>query len=290
MATILILKALADSKYSAVDEMARRWERAGHRVITRYGLRDLPDADVLFVHVDTTRMPPEYRRIFDRYRVAINQKAVDIDKTLYSRAMLAEADAYEGPVIVKTRANFGGQGDERYRAGQRLRLRPLIRLLHRLSALFETGWDRRRTLSPHAYPIFDSKRDVPDAVWRNDHLMVERFCPEREDDLYFIRYWVFFGERGWARRFGSKEAIAKFSTRVTDEETVAVPPELIEVRQRLGLDYGRMDYVQHGDAVTVFDVNKTLGFGRNTPGFEAELDYLAAEIESFIAGATSNEQ
>jgi hypothetical protein len=282
MARILVLKAPADSKFAVVDEMVRRWAEAGHSVVTRYGLSDLPEADVLFVHVDTTCTPPEYRDVFGRYKVVINRNALSIDKTLYSGAMLARSDDFEGPVIVKTRANFGGEGDERYRVGQFLRSRPLVRLHHRLSALFEPEWRHRRTLSPNGYPIFDSKGDVPDAIWQNKHLMVERFCPESEGELYFVRYWVFFGERGWARRFGSRKAIVKFSNRVTDEESVAVPRELIELRQRLGLDYGRIDFVQHDGVVTVFDVNKTLGFGRNTIGFAVELDYLAAEIENFI--------
>ena len=292
MATILVLKGRADSKFTAVDGMALRWVKAGHRVMTRYGLGNLPEADVLFVHIDTTCTPREYRDIFCGYRVVINGQALDVDKGLYSRARLGQSDDYEGPVIVKTRANFGGEGDERYRIGRFLRYRTLVRLHHRLSALFEPDWRRRTTLMPHDYPIFDRKADVPDAVWQNQHLMVERFCPEREKDLYFIRYWVFFGEHGWARRFGSKTPIVKFGTRVTEEETVTVPCEVGELRQRLGLDYGRIDYVQHDGVVTVFDANKTLGFGRNTNGFEAELDYLAAAIDGFFQkdGATSHER
>ena len=64
-----------------------------------------------------------------------------------------------------------------------------------------------RTLSPHEYPIFERKATCRDAVWRNEHLMVERFCPERQWAVFF-GYWVFFGERGWARRFGSEKPIA----------------------------------------------------------------------------------
>jgi hypothetical protein len=282
MPRILVLKGRADSKYTAVDGMARRWIRAGHRVMTRYGLGNLPAADVLFVHVDTTCTPREYREVFCRYGVVINGRALDVDKSLYSRARLRQSDDYEGPVIVKTRANFGGEGDERYRIGRFLRYRALVRWHHRFSELFEQDWRRRRTLTPHDYPIFDRRRDVPDDLWQNQQLIVERFCPERQGDLYFVRYWIFFGERGWARRFGSKSPIVKFGNRVTDEEAVTVPRELIELRQRLGLDYGRIDFVQHGDVVTVFDVNKTLGAGRNSQGFEAELDYLAGEIENFM--------
>jgi hypothetical protein len=286
MARILILKGRADSKFTAVDEMAKRWTRAGHQVITRYGLGTLPEADVLFAHVDTTCTPGEYREIFCRYGVVINGRALDVDKVLYSRVRLSPSDDYEGPAIVKTRANFGGEGDERYRIVRFLRYRPLVRLHHRVSVMFDPGWRRRRTLMPHYYPIFDRLRDVPDAVWQNSQLIVERFCPERQGDLYLVRYWIFFGARGWARRFGSRSPIVKFGNRVTNEEDVTVPRELIELRQRLGLDYGRIDFVQHGDVVTVFDVNKTLGAGRNTKGFDAELDYLAGEIESFIKKGT----
>jgi hypothetical protein len=48
-----------------------------------------------------------------------------------------------------------------------------------------------------------------------------------------------------------------------------------------------MDYVQHGTTVAVLDANKTLGYGRNIEGYEAEVDRLARGIESFIEGRRS---
>ena len=146
----------------------------------------------------------------------------------------------------------------------------------------QENWRCRRTLDPLNYPILERKEDVPAGVWENENLMVERFVPEREGDLFYIRYWIFLGNQGWARRFGSRRPVAKFGTRVTDEETVSVPRELIELRDCMGLDYGRFDYVQHGNRVMVFDVNKTLGAGNNVDDFADELDELATGINVFL--------
>jgi hypothetical protein len=287
MATILIVKAPADSRFSVIDALAERWVGAGHGVTTRYAHRNLPEADIVVAHVDTTCLPREYAEAFERYPTVVNGRAVDIDRSRFSRLMLAESDDYDGPVIVKTRGNFGGEGDERYRVGKYLRHRLLVRWHHRLSRKRERDWQHRRTLAPHEYPIFARKAEVPGAVWRNPHLMVERFRPETDAGLYFVRYWIFFGDEGWARRFGSRNPIVKFGNRATEEETVSVPAELVALRARLGLDYGRIDYVQHGSTVAVLDANKTLGYGRNIRGYEADIDRLARGIAGFIEGRSS---
>lgn len=280
MATILILRGPGGGPM-VIDELAARWSRAGHRVVSQRGTRAAPRADVVVLHVDTTRTPEDYRRLAERYPVVVNGRAVDVSKRRYCGLTLRAPEDGAGPVIVKTDANYGGHPDERY-----LRSRSRLgRLRRRLFGRPGGDWAGRTRLDPLAYPIFDRARDVPPGVWRNDALLVQRFVPERADGLFFVRYWVFFGEAGWARRFGSKQPIAKFHTRVTPEEPVTVPPALVGLRERLGLDYGRIDYAEPGGEPVVFDVNKTLSAGGNADEYAEELDRLAVGIDGFLARA-----
>jgi hypothetical protein len=52
-------------------------------------------------------------------------------------------------------------------------------------------------------------------------------------------------------------------------ETLDVPLELLEIRDRLGFDYGKIDYVVHQGKVHIIDANKT-------PGILASGDFSAS--------------
>jgi hypothetical protein len=272
MSTILVVKGTGDGGIMVVDRLADQWVEDGHRVVTHFGPADLPDADVVFLHVDATRVPEDYQESLRRFPVVINRRAVDISKPLYSAGLVREGDDYEGPVVVKTRLNFGGIPEYRRRGGT-----------------WQPGegprsgdWSELEWLNPHDYPIFERKQDVPGGVWSNPALMVERFLPEVEGDLFYLRYWVFFGDEGWAARFGSKAPIAKWHTAVTAHEPVAVPPELVELRERMGLDYGRMDYAVRNGEPVVFDVNKTVSADGDASEYRDAVKGFARGIEKFI--------
>ena len=104
MKTIVILKTPGDRR-SLIDALGERWRGAGHAVSTHYGTRNLPDADIAVLHIDTTYQPEPYGEAIKKYPVTINGRALSIDKTAYSRITVSEQDEYEGPVIVKTRAS-----------------------------------------------------------------------------------------------------------------------------------------------------------------------------------------
>jgi hypothetical protein len=275
--TVLILKAPGDGE-TVVDAIALRWSAAGHRVLTHHGPRGLPAADVVVLHLNRTRVPAAYRRALRSYPVVVNGRAVDISKPLYCEHAVSRTDDYDGPVIIKTKLNFGG-GAEHNRIWLPLRVLSL-RVLGR-------AWRTRAVLDPLDYPILDRKSDVPKGVWANPRLLVERFLPEREGELFFLRYWLFLGDQGWACRFGSRKPVVKFPTRVTPEERVPVPDELVELRRRLGVDYGRIDYVEHDGRPVVFDVNKTLGASGEMSEWDDELDILARGMESFLSPAVA---
>ena len=275
MQTILILKSPHDHLY-LIDAIAERWSGSGYQVLTHYGYENLPSADIVILHVDLTKIPPIYVERLAAYPLVLNRRVLDISKSAFSKHLVTRDEAYDGPVIVKTDANYGGQPETRGRK---------ISRISRWSKLFfcrgMTDWAKTDSLNPLDYPIYNTKELVPRNVWKNQHLIVERFLPEREDDLYYIRYWMFLGDQGWAARFGSKKPIVKFHCRVTPEERVPVPDELVALRKQLGLDYGRFDYVVRDGHPIVFDINKTVGGYDNCAAYADELDILAKGIRMY---------
>src|SRR5690606_38165328 len=121
-------------------------------------------------------------------------------------------DDWDGPVIVKTNRNFGGRPERRLKLGR------LGLALHPDTWIPRGGWRHRTALVPDRYPIFESIKDVPGGVWDNPSLVVERFCPEREGDLYVVRTLSFFGDRWVNRRRLSPTPIVKASNVISAEE------------------------------------------------------------------------
>jgi hypothetical protein len=54
----------------------------------------------------------------------------------------------------------------------------------------------------------------------------------------------------------SQEPVIK-GANILEFEEAPTPPELYSIRQRLGFDYGRFDYVLRDGKVVLFDVNRT---------------------------------
>jgi hypothetical protein len=110
-------------------------------------------------------------------------------------------------------------------------------------------------LHPTDYPVFPSVQEVPEGVFANRNLVVEKFLPEIAEGDYCLRYYYFFGSAGVNFLFRSKERVIKA---VTDKvEEAPIPEELYEMRKRLGFDYGKFDYVLCDGKVVLFDVNRT---------------------------------
>ena len=60
--------------------------------------------------------------------------------------------------------------------------------------------------------------------------------------------------------------------------------EILAWRERLGLDYGKLDYVELDGRAVLFDVNKTTGTVRaeRSEDLQASRRHRAAGIESFF--------
>lgn len=243
-----------DSRRYFVRLLADQWRDRGIEVKELRGPDRFEEADVAVQHVNLTVVPDEYVRLAQRYPVVVNDLVVDISKSTISANLVGPGDDYPGPVIVKTDANFGGRPEEALREDGR-GLRDLWEKL-----LARMPWCSTRlnatTRSLKDYPIFPSLQDVPRAVFANPHLVVEKFLPEFRDGCYWLRKYLFLGDRHVGSLSAARTPIVKTSNTVANE-TIPVPDELHALRARLGFDFGKFDYVVHAGRVVLLDVNRT---------------------------------
>jgi hypothetical protein len=173
-------------------------------------------------------------------------------------------DSYDGPVIVKTDFNSGGLPEKRLSSNLYLLRALSAKLSSAISSKPKPGlsnfsaWANVKYLNTSDYPVFPSLRDVPGEIFENQNLVVERFLPEVREGWYCVRYYHFLGDQQVSELFRSKQEIVKGSDNGESIET-PVPPELLAIRQRLGMDYGKIDYVLRDGKVVLLDINRTPG-------------------------------
>jgi hypothetical protein len=272
MATIVILEhALqrhVDLPYM-VKLFAGRWRERGHTVVVHHGAENPPPGDLAILHIDLTVVPKEYRALVACYPRVINGSVFDVSKSRISRDLVRPHTIWRGPVIVKTEANFGGKPEQLFR-----------------SIAAEKGERSNIPAGPVAegYPIYDSMSAVPDMVWRTPGLIVEKFLPERDERGYYVRVWVFFGDRERSARWRAAAPIVKAGNLI-ERDAVDVPEEIRARRAELGFDFGKFDYVLHGERWVLLDVNRTpsapTGPALN-PQVKAGLSALADGVEAML--------
>jgi hypothetical protein len=272
MATPQILVLLHQKDYSfdsfgyLIKPLMREWEAMGFAVQVVQGVRHQARADVVIPHVNLTITPKEYRDFFRAYPHVINRHVVDISKSRVSTNLVRRNDGYTGPVIVKTERNYGGLPEQRLRFRSRIGRWKWAGIARRLLAPLrrrDTGgiaWRSVQYLPPTDYPVFPSVQEVPEGVFANRNLVVEKFLPEIAEGNYCLRYYYFFGSAGVNLLFRSKDKVVKGATTLKVEE-VPIPEELYEMREKLGFDYGKFDYVLRDGKVVLFDVNRTPATG-----------------------------
>lgn len=246
--------------------MAPLWEAEGVRLRIVTESDADPPADVAWLHVDQSVVPASWQARLERFPRVINGRVLDIRKRRISANLVSRYGEDPGPVIVKSDLNCGGFPDFRHDTGAALR--PLTAILGRRAAgallrglaRFEArrAWQRRRILPTGAYRVFPRRRDVPEGVWANPNLVVERFLPERDGRWYCCRHWVFLGSREVQRFSFATDPVVKARDNVRPLPD-PVPPELRALRQRLGFDYGKFDYGIVDGRVVLYDVNRTPG-------------------------------
>ena len=257
-----------------IGQLAGLWREQGHRVTV--GPTARLEADVGLLHIDRTRVSGGCLPANPDRRPLLNASVLDISKRRISTQLLSPDSVYAGPVIIKTDANAFG-GPER----RALPVWSLRRCRRRWSG---TRWWRLvRELPRISYPVLDNLSRVPGWVWRRDDLVVERFLPEREGDEYTLRVWLFFGDQEYGARLFSREPVVKVRSITRYEYLDSVPDSLRAFRRRLGMDFGKIDYVMVDGETVPLDANKTpmVSLGRAP---SPNLVRLAAGLSAYLGG------
>jgi len=253
------------------------WRKSGIEVAVLHGIGRFEAADALIVHVDLTVIPEEYRAFSNRYPIVVNGRIHDISKRKISRHLVTRGDPYMGEVIVKTDLNYAGRAEQRAVHLWRLR-RAVLKCL---------PWAWTGHLTPEFYPVFPSSAVVPAGVWNNPRLVVERFIPERAGEYYCLRQWLSFGSRSVSQRLVSPHPIVKAANIVRRDYDLPIPRDLRAMREELGFDYGKFDYVIANGKAVLLDANRTPTANRDTkvPRRKNNAEELAPGLASFLPGA-----
>ena len=246
-----------------VVELARR----GHRVTIANGVpAQNVAADIAILHVDFTVVPPEYLDFAASFPICLNGKVGTIAKRAVADGLVRQNTDWAGPVIVKTDLNCRGAPELR---------------ANKLAELTNVPLPFPNVTALSDYLTFASAAAVPGAYWLNDGLVVQKFLPERLADGFGIRFWTFLGHVERCDLCVSSSALVKAATTMRLESS-PVPEQLRALRKRLGLDYGKIDFVIHDGRPVVMDVNKTVGMPPSKKGSDWPSKY-ADGVEKYLS-------
>ena len=291
---ILVITNSGSFEKHLITWLANCWREAGHQVEFVSDLNTKKEADIAFLHVDLTDVPPAYLKLARKYPVVINGRNKSISKELYSNQMLEQNCGYEGRVIVKTKDNCGGLSELNRGVVSRIK-RLIIKSIREITLsdsidlrfIKSLAWRNVRALDPYRYPVFDSINEVPPAIWENSRLIVEKYLPEQDENgLFVIRHWYFFGDREFNRTFSGSKQVQKWGNLSEDERIKSqqewfktkvvndanIPAEVRAVREKLRMDFGRIDWAFHNGMPVVFDANRTPAFSVGESAHNSELD------------------
>jgi hypothetical protein len=279
-----------------IEVIARCWREAGHKVVFINGLQKNITADVAILHVNLSVVPDEYVRYVMQFPVTLNLNVTDIRKRTISQNQVQPNDDYDGPVIVKTDKNCGGIPESKIYNQALPKRRSLMRYVRKSVRktrnlgiklnLLKTNTSRLvETEYRELFQVFDDKDSVPKYFWQNDDWIIEKFLPEIEDSRFVIRNAYFLGDKMICFKTFSSDPIVKEEKEVRSQK-IEMPDEIIRIRNKFGLDYGKIDYVMHNEEPVVLDIGKTIGggdYGRDTALTLAEgiHSYLVTENETY---------
>jgi hypothetical protein len=250
---ILVIRQPGDmferSSY-VIHLLMEQWREWGFAVEVSSNTDSVGGADTVIIpHLDVTRIPAKYVTSFMRSAVVVNRGVVDISKRKISDNLVREAREHDGPVLVKTDRNCKGQA-EMARARNKGRLARAVFAVARL-----LPWELTGMIGE--YKIYDHSRFVPRAVWHNPSLVVEKFLPERQDGLFCLRQYTFFGSSEINTIVFSAEPIVKARNVIRRQVLDEPSPGVRNIRNMLGFDYGKFDYVLQDGRAVLLDANRT---------------------------------
>lgn len=213
------------------DLLAEHWRASGIEVIELSGTRSFVEADLLFLNLSRPVVPEEYNRFAAQYPVTFNAGASDLRKHRYSSGLLQAGATYKGAVIVKSDQGYVSPSTSE-RAS----------LLRRLTGFPRTESRNAAVIANDNYRIYPSINDVPAEKFAPGYI-VQKFLPEENAGRYVLRQYHFLGDKHFLSLQTSGAAIIRTSVPQSLEEWTP-PKELLDLRIRLGLDYGRIDFVE----------------------------------------------
>jgi len=244
-----------------VSVYAEYWRQSGSEVFYLFGTSQFVPADLILVHVDLSVVPQEYLEFAKRYPIHVNANVADIRKSNYSTAIIRQGENYDGKVIVKSNWNYAGRPESK-RLGVK----------HNYSYKY-----------PQDYEIFENLSLVPTSYRMSSELIVEKFVPEIDDGLFCIRNYHFVGKHAVCFRMKAEHPIVSAGN-YKGFEVIEPHPYILEMRRKLDIDYGKIDFVVTDGIATMFDVNKTTGKGGAAPdpNFAPHRKYRADGINTFF--------
>jgi hypothetical protein len=257
-------------RHFVLSSLAIHWSARG--ITVHAGEDFLPGAQAHVLHIDRTFITDADRPVRHDQAPVVNWAVSDISKRRVSVLRVTAQDSWDGPVIIKTDLNHFGLPE--------IRGLPVDQRERNRRRMADISWRSARRIPHKRYPVVDSIARVPRWIWEDDSLIVERFLPERDGDLYCLRGWMFFGSGSYGWRLRSTDPLVKTGSHVDHSYMTEVPDELVALRRSLGFDFGKFDYVVHEGRAIVFDVNKTPGF-TGSPDSPRIID-LSHGIEDFL--------
>ena len=267
-----------------IGPMSDRWRDRGAEVIDIIGTGTSVPVDVLLCHVDLSVVPEEYRRFAQNHPRVINLSATDIRKRSYLDDLVGIDDPYSGPVIVKSNLNHGGFPERllepRGSGLGRIANGILRRLRRRIGMVDEIRYKSD-------YVIHQERSSVP-PVRFHDGSVIQPFRPERQDGNFVLREYYFLGDIEILNTEVGSDPVLTTGRQVECIQD-SPPAEVRAIRDRLRLDYGKIDYGCPDGEVIVYDANKCVGT-RSNPG-EAVLKLaavLSQGIDTWIESTPSS--
>lgn len=276
-----------------IEIVADYWLRSGHEVVFINGLHSNVSADVALLHVNLSVVPEEYIQYSRQFPIVLNQKVTDIRKRAISQNLLERNTGYGGPVLVKTDLNcaglpeyrllqwslphwksFRGHCNSLYRNGRKLLIK--LRMLENLP-----DSSMKKSRYRESFRILNNRECVPSHIWSDTDWVIEKYLPETEESLFVIRNAYFLGHKMIGFKHLDSDPVVKEGEQ--KGEVIEINRAVIHYRSQIGLDYGKIDYVEYNGEPVILDVTKTMGgaFGRETaeilaPGLN---DYLSMELK-----------
>jgi len=258
-----------------IHHLAQYWRDDGHEVVYLLGCNDFVPADIIIVHVDLSIVPDVYLEFAQKYPIVLNGKLDNICKSHVSSNLLSPDDAWKGKVIIKSNYNFYGAPEQKLKQTDVRENIPGVSHLLKIARRLERFWmpvDQAKN-----YTVYDSLKQIPRRWFSYNDVVIEKFLPEYENNLYHLHIVQALGTSLKCTRMSSDKAIIKAHNSISTEE-VEPHPIVHEWRKIYNLDYGKIDYVMHDDKPVLLDINKTIGA---TSGYRESAQLI--ETRGFLA-------